>query len=225
MTDIFTGADGLIRPIWANDDGLMRNYYDTEWGVPVVSEQGVFERACIEGFQAGLSWRTILVKREAFREVFAGFDPDVVATFTEDDVVRLAQDARIIRHTGKIRAAISNAQATIALRERAAAGEEGLQGFTLRNGLDVAPGLPALVWGFMPEHSPAPRVLSDIPTQDTTSAALAKALKKNGFKFIGPTSAYALMEAIGIVDTHLIDSHRRGVSKLWDAHGAPLQAS
>lgn len=225
MPDTFIGTDGLTRPIWANDDGLMRDYYDTEWGVPVVSEKGVFERACLEGFQAGLSWRTILVKREAFRAVFAGFDPDVVATFNEDDVVRLSQDARIIRHPGKIRAAISNAQATLKLRERAASGEEGLQGFTLRNGLKVEPGLPALVWGFMPEHSPAPSSFAEVPTQDETSASLAKALKKNGFKFIGPTSAYALMEAIGLVDTHLVSSHRRGVSKLWDVNGAPLQAS
>ncbi|GAA1757336.1 DNA-3-methyladenine glycosylase I [Rothia terrae] len=218
-------TDQLVRPAWAQADSLLQRYYDTEWGVPVTHERGVFERVCLEGFQAGLSWRTILAKREAFREVFAHFDPEAVAQFTEDDIERLAHDSRIIRHRGKIRAAIANAQVTLALRERAAAGEASLQGFTVdrvrtndvepAGTLDVDAGLPALIWGFRPAATPCPASLEEIPTQDATSAALALELKKQGVNFIGPTSAYALMEAIGLIDTHLVDSHRRGISGIY----------
>ncbi|QRZ60968.1 DNA-3-methyladenine glycosylase I [Rothia sp. ZJ932] len=211
-------TEELVRPDWARTDELLRHYYDTEWGVPVTDERGVYERLCLEGFQAGLSWRTVLAKREAFREVFAGFVPEVVATFTEDDVERIAADARVIRHRGKIRAAISNAQVTLDLRERAGA-DASVQGFEIPrvsgDPLVIELGLPALVWSFKPEVTPIPRVLADIPTQDAHSATLAKALKKEGMKFIGPTSAYALMEAIGVIDTHLVDSHRRGISRLY----------
>ncbi len=219
--------DDLNRPLWAQADPLLQHYYDTEWGVPVTDERGVFERVCLEGFQAGLSWRTILAKREAFREVFDHFEPDAVAQFTEDDVEHLARDARIIRHRGKIRAAITNAQVTLALRQRAADGEASLQGFTVKRvrtenvapatELAVEPGLPALVWGFRPATTPHPACLEEIPTQDATSAALAKELKKQGIKFIGPTSAYALMEAIGLIDTHLVSSHRRGISGIYSS--------
>lgn len=209
-----------MRPAWAETNTLMRDYYDTEWGVPVTTEQGVYERLCLEGFQAGLSWQTILVKRPAFREVFEDFNPVMVARFTDADVERLTHDARIIRHHGKIRAAIANARATLEVRTRAASGDQALQGFEIpRSGmspLHIEPGLPALVWSFKPEATPRPRVLADIPTQDALSASLAKRLKAEGFKFIGPTSAYALMEAIGIIDTHLVDSHRRGVSGLYE---------
>lgn len=218
-------TDHLIRPVWAQSDPLLQHYYDTEWGVPVTDERGVFERVCLEGFQAGLSWRTILAKREAFREVFAHFVPDVVAQFTEDDVERLAHDARIIRHRGKIRAAITNARVTLALRESATAGDPALQSFAIERArtsnvepageLIVDAGLPALVWSFRPATTPRPASLEEIPTQDATSAALAKELKKQGVKFIGPTSAYALMEAIGLIDTHLVDSHRRGISGIY----------
>lgn len=217
----------LVRPAWAESDDLMRTYYDTEWGVPVTSEHGVFERLCLEGFQAGLSWRTVLVKREAFRELFAGFEPDVVAGFTEDDVERLAGDARIIRHRGKIRAAVKNARVTLELRELADGGVPELQGFEVERArasgvepagrLLVEPGLPALVWGFKPQATPLPRDVSEVPTSDAVSAALAKALKKRGIGFIGPTSAYALMEAIGIIDTHPVGTHRRGISGIYPA--------
>ena len=113
------GKDGLRRPVWASSEPLMRDYYDTEWGVPVTDEQGMFERVCLEGFQAGLSWRTVLVKREALRENFLDFNPDVLVEFTESDIERIAQDPRIIRSRPKIRSVLKNARATLTLRERA----------------------------------------------------------------------------------------------------------
>ncbi len=195
-TGLVVGTDGLARPAWAAADPLLQHYYDTEWGMPVRDEAGLFERISLEAFQAGLSWATVLRKREAFREVFAGFDPDTVAQYTQADVSRLLDDARIIRNAAKIQATIANAQATIDLRA------DG--------------GLPDLIWSFQPAKTPQPRTVADIPTSSPESAALAKALKARGFRFVGPTSAYALMEAIGMVDTHLIGSHRRGASGIWD---------
>lgn len=193
--DVVIGEDGLARPRWAASDPLLREYYDTEWGMPVTDETGVFERLALEGFQAGLSWATILRKRPAFREAFAGFDPDRVAAFGESDVERLMRDAGIIRNRAKIEATVGNAAATVALRE------DG--------------GLPGLVWSFKPAASPAPVRLADIPTASPESAALSKELKRHGFAFVGPTTMFALMEAIGIVDTHLLASHRRGSSGVW----------
>lgn len=195
-TGLVIGSDGLARPAWAATDPLLQEYYDTEWGMPVRDEAGLFERISLEAFQAGLSWATVLRKREAFREVFAGFDPDTVARYSEADVTQLLDDARIIRNSAKIRATIINAQATIDLRT------DG--------------GLPDLIWLFQPAETPRPRTVDEIPTSSVESAALAKALKARGFRFVGPTSAYALMEAIGMVDTHLIGSHRRGASGIWD---------
>ncbi|MFJ3959199.1 DNA-3-methyladenine glycosylase I [Arthrobacter sp. NPDC090010] len=196
-SDAVLCEDGLLRPVWAAADGLMRAYYDTEWGMPVRDEQGLFERISLEGFQAGLSWATILKKQPAFREAFADFAPDAVAAFTDDDVERLMGDAGIVRNRAKILATIANARATVALRE------EG--------------GLVDFVWSFRPATTPAPRTLAEIPTVSEDSKALSKALKKKGFNFVGPTTMYALMEAIGIVDTHLVDSHRRGTSGVWPA--------
>ena len=189
------GADGLARPTWASVDPLLMHYYDTEWGVPIRDERGLYERICLEGFQSGLSWATILRKRQNFRAAFAGFDPDVVASYTERDVERLLGDAGIIRHRGKIQATITNARATIALRE------EG--------------GLVDLVWSFQPADTPRPRDHSEVPTVSDESRALSRALRKKGFAFVGPTTMYALMEAVGIVDTHLLTSHRRGSSGVW----------
>ena len=191
------GTDGLVRPLWAASDPLLMEYYDTEWGMPVRDERGLYERICLEGFQSGLSWATILRKRPNFRAAFADFDPDVVAGFTEADVERLLGDAGIIRHRGKIQAAITNARATIALRE------EG--------------GLVDLVWSFQPADTPRPSDHSEVPTVSDESKALSKALRKKGFAFVGPTTMYALMEAVGIVDTHLVTSHRRGSSGVWPA--------
>jgi DNA-3-methyladenine glycosylase I len=189
------GEDGLARPPWAAVDPLLREYYDTEWGLPIRDEQGLYERICLEGFQAGLSWATILRKRPAFRQAFHGFQPDVVATFTEADVDRLLQNPGIVRNRLKVRAAITNAHATIALRDQG--------------------GLVDFVWQFQPRATPQPVTHVDIPTQSPESVALSKALRKQGFSFVGPTTMFALMEAIGMVDTHLLDSHRRGSSGVW----------
>jgi DNA-3-methyladenine glycosylase I len=192
---IIIGDDGLARPVWASTDPLLREYYDTEWGLPVRDEHGLYERISLEAFQAGLSWVTILRKRPAFRAAFADFNPDTVAAFTEDDVERLLQDPGIVRNRLKIRAAVTNAQATIALRD------EG--------------GLVDFVWQFQPSATPTPLTYADVPTQSPESVALSKALRKKGFAFVGPTTMFALMEAIGMVDTHLVDSHRRGTSGVW----------
>ena len=189
------GEDGLARPTWAASDPLMQEYYDTEWGMPVRDETGMFERISLEAFQSGLSWATILRKRPAFREAFDGFDPDRVAAYDDTDVERLMGDAGIVRNLRKVHATITNARATVALRE------DG--------------GLVDLVWSFRPEETPAPTSYADVPTRSPESLALSKALKKRGFVFVGPTTMYALMEAVGIVDTHLVASHRRGSSGVW----------
>lgn len=192
---VVVGEDGLARPAWAASDVLLRDYYDTEWGMPVRDERGLFERISLEGFQAGLSWATILRKRPAFRRSFAQFDPDIVAGYTDSDVERLMADADIVRNRMKIRATIANARATIALRE------EG--------------GLVDFVWAFQPAATPAPRQLSEIPTRSPESVRLSAALRAKGFSFVGPTTMFALMEAIGMIDTHLVGSHRRGSSGIW----------
>ena len=189
------GADGLARPAWASVDPMLRDYYDTEWGVPVREEHALFERISLEAFQSGLSWAIILRKRPGFRAAFADFDPDRIAAFGEDDVVRLLNDEKIVRNRLKIRATITNAQATVALREQG--------------------GLVDFVWSFQPDETPQPATQADVPTRSEESAALSKALKKVGFAFVGPTTMFALMEAIGIVDTHLQGSHRRGSSGVW----------
>jgi DNA-3-methyladenine glycosylase I len=172
-------------------------YYDTEWGMPVRDEQGLYERICLEGFQAGLSWATILRKRPAFRKAFSDFDPDLVAQFDGVDVERLMGDPGIVRNRMKINATIANARATIALRD------EG--------------GLVELVWSHQPDDTPRPQTMADVPTVSEESKALSKALRRKGFAFVGPTTMYALMEAVGIIDTHLLTSHRRGSSGVWPA--------
>ncbi|MEJ8283684.1 DNA-3-methyladenine glycosylase I [Curtobacterium citreum] len=195
-SDLVIGDDGLARPVWASTDELLRDYYDTEWGMPVRDERGVFERLSLEAFQSGLSWRTILAKRPAFRAAFADFDPDTVAGFGEDDVARLMADAGIVRNRAKILATITNANATVALRQ-----DGGLSDF---------------VWSFRPATTPEPETYAQVPTTSDESVALSKALRKRGFAFVGPTTMHALMEALGIVDTHLLGSHRRGTSGVWN---------
>lgn len=194
-TGLIVGEDGLARPPWATRSPLLRDYYDTEWGMPVRDDDAMFERLVLEGFQAGLSWETILAKRESFRRAFADFRIDTVAAFTENDVARLRADAAIIRNERKIRAAVSNAQAAVDLRA------DG--------------GLAAFVWSFQPAETPAPRSVAEIPSRSRESEALAAALKQRGFAFVGPTSMFALLEAAGIIDTHIIGSHRRGSSGVW----------
>ncbi|GAA3609747.1 DNA-3-methyladenine glycosylase I [Agrococcus terreus] len=198
---LIVGEDGLARPPWAATDPLLRAYYDEEWGMPVRDERGLFERLSLEAFQSGLSWATILRKRPAFREAFAGFDPDAVAAFDEDDALRLMADAGIVRNRRKIDATIGNARATAALRA------DG--------------GLPALLWSARPATTPVPSSFAEVPTQSPESVALAKALRARGFAHVGPTTMFALMEAVGIVDTHLVGSHRRGTSGAWLPDGAP----
>lgn len=197
MSDLIVGDDGLARPRWAASDPLLRTYYDTEWGMPVRDERGVFERLSLEAFQSGLSWAIILRKRPAFRAAFADFDPDTVAEYGDEDVERLLQDAAIVRNRAKILATIANARATVDLRS------DG--------------GLADLVWSFRPEATPTPLSFAEIPSTSDESRALAKALKARGFRFVGPTTAFALMEAVGMVDTHLVGSHRRGSSGVWPA--------
>lgn len=189
------GGDGLARPPWAATDPLLREYYDTEWGMPIRDEQGLFERLSLEAFQSGLSWATILRKRPAFRTAFCDFDPEQVAGFGEARVEKLLDDPSIIRNERKIRATITNARATLRLRDKG--------------------GLVDFVWGFQPAETPRPRSMEEVPTQSAESRALAAALKREGFTFVGPTTMFALMEAIGMVDTHLLSSHRRGSSGIW----------
>lgn len=191
--DLVRGEDGLWRPVWAATDPLLREYYDTEWGVPVRDERGVFERVSLEAFQSGLSWVTILRKRPAFREVFAGFDPDAVAAFGPEDVERLLGETRIVRNRAKIEATVHNARATLALRQAD----------------DVEGGLAGLVWSYRPRTELAPHTLAQVPTRCAESQALARELKRRGFRFVGPTTVFALMEAIGLVNTHLVGSWRR----------------
>ncbi len=196
-TGIIIGDDCLARPVWAATDPMLRTYYDTEWGMPVRDEHGVFERLSLEAFQSGLSWATILRKRENFREAFAGFDPEVIEGFDEAKVEELLGNAGIIRNRAKILATIKNAKATIALRE------DG--------------GLAEFIWSFRPDSTPMPAAIDEVPTTSPESLAMSTALKKRGFAFVGPTTMFALMEALGIVDTHLLGSHRRGTSGIWPA--------
>lgn len=194
-TGVVPGPDGLYRSPWAVSHPLLLDYYDLEWGMPVRGEQGLYERITLEGFQAGLSWLTILRKREAFRKAFNSFDPDLVALFSDRRLDALMAEPGIIRNRRKIEAARQNARATIALRNKGGLGE--------------------LVWSFKPAATPVPRSTAEVPTSSPESQALSFALRKRDFAFVGPTTIYALMEAIGMVDTHIVGSHRRGSSGIW----------
>jgi DNA-3-methyladenine glycosylase I len=181
-----TGPDGLSRCAWVGDDDEYRRYHDEEWGVPLHGDRALFEKMALEGFQAGLSWITILRKRPGFREAFAGFDPVRVARFDERDVERLLADAGIVRNRAKIEATISNA---LLVR-------------------DMADGeLDELMWSFAPA-GPAvgrarPAAMGEVPAVTPESTALSKELRKRGFRFVGPTTMYALMQSAGMVDDHL----------------------
>jgi DNA-3-methyladenine glycosylase I len=166
------------------DDPVYLDYHDHEWGRPLTDERSLYEKICLEGFQSGLSWAVVLRKRPALREVFAGFDPEVVAGLGPADVERLLADERIIRNRRKIEATIVNAAATLALR-------------------DTDTPLDILVWSFRPEPGPAPASFADLPTETVASTGLSKALKRAGFRFVGPTTMYALMQAGGLVNDHL----------------------
>jgi DNA-3-methyladenine glycosylase I len=190
-------SEGLVdgRCWWGSSTPEYVAYHDEEWGRPVHDDRALFEKLSLEAFQSGLSWATILRKRPAFRAAFDDFDPGAVAEYGERDVERLMNDAGIVRNRRKIGATITNARATVRLRE------DG--------------GLVDFVWSFKPSETPAPTSYAEVPTTSPESVALAKALRRKGFTFVGPTTMYALMEAIGMVDTHLVDSHRRGSSGEW----------
>jgi DNA-3-methyladenine glycosylase I len=187
------GPDGRLRCPWALGSAEYLAYHDDEWGRPVHDDIGLYERLTLEAFQSGLSWLTILRKREGFRRAFAGFDPDVVAGFTEADVERLLADPGIVRNRAKITAAVGNARAVLILRER-----------------DGDGALDRLVWSHRPEPRHAPTSVADIPASTAESIELAKDLKRHGFVFVGPTTAYATMQAAGLVDDHLADCVARG---------------
>ena len=184
--ELVEGDDGRSRCAWGANDPEYRRYHDEEWGTPQHDPVRLFEKVCLEGFQAGLSWITILRRRPAFREVFHGFDAERIASMTEVDVERLLGDARIIRHRGKIEATIQNARATLAL--------------------DMP--LEQLLWSFAPPPKPVPLTFADVPATTPESEAMSKALRKLGFRFVGPTTMYALMQAAGMVDDHLAGCFR-----------------
>src|SRR6476619_1498039 len=169
---------------WSTTDELYLAYHDEEWGRPVTEERGLLERLCLEGFQSGLSWLTILRKRENFRAAFADFEPERVARFGKRDVERLLKDAGIVRHRGKIEAAIANARGTLALRE-------------------AGTSLDEVVWAHRAKAKRPPKTLRDLPATTPESVALSKELKRNGFRFVGPTTVYAAMQACGVVNDHI----------------------
>ncbi len=192
MTGPVVGDDGLPRCPWGDAPSDYRAYHDDEWGRAIHGDSAIFERLSLEAYQAGLSWLTILRRREVFREAFAGFDVAAVAAFDESDVTRLASDARLIRHRGKVEAVIGNAQ--VLQRWQEAEGEGVLD---------------ALVWSCAVTVS-VPRTMTDVPVQTPESDRLTRALRQRGWRFIGPTSAYAAMQAMGVVDDHLEGCHVRG---------------
>jgi DNA-3-methyladenine glycosylase I len=180
-----------VTRCFGDGDPLYAAYHDEEWGHPVTDERGLFERVSLEAFQSGLSWLTILRKRDAFRAAFAGFEPDAVARFGPRDVERLLGDAGIVRNRAKIDATIANARATVDLR-------------------DAGTPLDELVWSHRPAPRPAPASFADIPAQLPEAAALAKALKRAGFRFVGPTTIHAGMQACGLVNDHVATCPARG---------------
>ena len=183
MTSLLTGPDSRDRCAWVGDDDVYRRYHDEEWGTPLHGDRALFEKMALEGFQAGLSWITILRKRPRFREVFAGFESEIVAEFGEDDVERLMADAGIIRNRAKIEATIGNARLLRGMSE----GE-----------------FDALMWSFAPPASGVrPASFADVPAVTAESTALSKELRRRGFRFVGPTTMYALMQSGGMVDDHI----------------------
>ncbi|MFC4104627.1 DNA-3-methyladenine glycosylase I [Micromonospora zhanjiangensis] len=191
MTDLVIGADGLARCGWGASTPDYAVYHDTEWGRPVRGDDALYERLTLEAFQSGLSWLTILRKRAAFRAAFAGFRIETVAGYDERDVQRLLADAGIVRNRAKIEAAVANARAA----------------------LDLPDGLAALLWSFAPPpRAGRPASFAEVPAVTAESTALAKTLRKRGFRFVGPTTSYALMQATGMVDDHLTGCHVRPAS-------------
>jgi DNA-3-methyladenine glycosylase I len=195
--DIRLGTDGVARCAWVGDDPEYTRYHDEEWGMPLHGDRALFEKMALEGFQAGLSWITILRKRPRFREVFAGFEPEVVAAFGPGDVERLMADAGIVRNRAKIEATISNARLVADMAE----GE-----------------LDAFMWSFAPAGGrPRPASFADVPATTPESDAMSKALRGRGFRFVGSTTMYALMQSAGMVDDH--------VEACWRSLSAPTTSA
>ncbi|MHB8465120.1 MAG: DNA-3-methyladenine glycosylase I [Acidimicrobiales bacterium] len=194
MSSVALGADGISRCPWGSSTPEYQAYHDQEWGRPVGDENRVFEKLCLEGFQSGLSWLTILRKRGGFRAAFASFEPTVVAGFGDADVERLLADAGIVRHRAKILATIANAQATVRLRDQ---------------GVSLA----AIVWNHQPAASRPPPSTAELPASTAESKALSDELRGHGFRFVGPTTAYAAMQSLGVVNDHLVGCHFRGIAE------------
>jgi DNA-3-methyladenine glycosylase I len=184
-TGLLVGVDGLTRCGWSGTAAEYLRYHDDEWGRPLHGDDALFERLCLEAFQSGLAWITILRKREAFRRAFAGFRVTEVAEFGAPDVERLLGDAGIVRNRAKIEAAVRNAHAALALDA----------------------GLSELLWSYAPDRRPRPAAPAEVPATSPESTAMARELKRRGFAFVGPTTAYALMQATGMVDDHLAGCH------------------
>jgi len=196
VTDLVVGADGIARCGWVGTDTPYEQYHDREWGVPLHTDRALFEKLCLEAFQAGLSWRTVLHKRPAFRRAFDGFAIEIVAHYGPTDVERLVADAGIIRNRGKIEAIVQNAVIALELtRENPGA-------------------LERLMWSYRPDSArPRPRTTFDLATTTAESTALSQALRTLGFRFVGPTTMHALMQSTGMIDDHLVGC--------WRAGGAP----
>ena len=190
VPDLRLHSDGNARCGWCGDDEDYVAYHDAEWGVRATSDNEWYEKVCLEGFQSGLSWITILRRRAAFREVFANFDPDVVATFTDSDVERLVLDERIIRHRGKISSTINNAKRALELRAEFGS-------------------LDAFFTNYVEPDEHQPHALGDVPAHTDTSRALAKELRCRGWTFVGPTTMYAMAQSMGLVNDHLVGCWRR----------------
>lgn len=191
MTELIKGDDRLTRCGWCGTDPNYVRYHDTEWGRRVTDDRAIFEKLCLEGFQSGLSWITILRKRESFRRAFKGFDPLAIARFGERDIRRLLADPSIVRHRGKIEATINNARVTLDMHDE--------------------PGsLSDLIWSFAPARKQrAPRKFADVQSLTPESVALSKELQRRGFRFVGPTTMYAAMQSLGLVNDHLSRCHFR----------------
>jgi DNA-3-methyladenine glycosylase I len=203
MSDLVKGEDGKARCRWGSTDELYRDYHDREWGRPVADERGLYEKLCLECLQSGLSWALILRKRDGIRDAFADFSPDAVAAFGRKQIEGLLKDTRVIRNRRKLEAIVQNAQATVAMRDQKPLAE--------------------LVWSFLPPRRPAPRSYADMASLTDESKQLAKELKRQGFAFVGPTTVYSTMQAVGVVNDHLagcfvrkeVEAAQRDVQRLF----------
>ena len=230
--DLVTGDDGVRRCAWGAAPPDYLAYHDDEWGRPVGDDVRLYEKLCLEGFQSGLSWLTILRKRGGFRRAFRGFDPERVARFGRRDVERLLADASIVRHRGKIEAAIANAKATLAVQDDRGSLAALVWSFEPSPLVDAASGVSSGV-GRSGRPTPvgrrrAPRAFADLPASTTESTALAKELRRYGFRFVGPTTAYAAMQSLGLVNDHLVGCASRATctdARTAFSHPVPGRAS